>query len=170
MSESAYRQMVHDLAASSGAQRRPKRDIREEIVHKVHAAEAAGEPWALDVLFRWANEGAERDYEKAHGELNTTTYIRHDGTRMKKTTSYATPKRSAESGEIAFVQQTFWDYERVPFVGKRNELEAQGARIADVVAAFDAVLAAWDRNPDCRTAREAWEADGHSTDEIELAA
>lgn len=165
MSESVYRQLVADLAADGHSSGRTKRDIREEIVHLVHTS---GEPWALDVIERWEREGAERDYEAAHTALNTTTYIRHDGKRVKKTTSYSTPVRASDSGEVAYVQQSFWDYERAPFVGKRNEMAAQGARIEDVVAAMDLVLAAWDRHPDALTAREAWTADGRSIDEIDL--
>lgn len=168
MSESAYRQLVADLATDGHSAGRTKRDIREEIVHLVHVAYATGEPWALEVMERWQREGAERDYESAHTALNTTTYIRRDGKRVKKTTSYSTPVRTSDSGEIAYVQQSFWDYERAPFVGKRNEMAAQGARIADVVAAMDLVIAAWDRHPDAQTARDAWTADGRSLDEIDL--
>lgn len=168
-SESTYRQMVADLAANGHSQRRPKRDISDEIVARVHEACESGERWATDVLERWDREGAERDYEAAHGSLNTTTYIRADGTRAKKTTSYSMPQRDVASGDVvAYVQCSFWDYDRPSLLGKRAEMAAQGARIADAVAAMDQVLDAWGRHPDCATAREAWEADGRSVDEISL--
>lgn len=171
MSESVYRQMVAQLAASGHSQRRPKSQIREEIVHYVEVAFAAGEHWAKEVLLRWQLEGAERDYEQAHKSMNTTTYIRKDGMRVRKTVSYSQPKRSAETGAVEeWVQGAFWEYTLPEMLNKRNELDAQDKRLVEIVAAFDVVIAAMKRHTECKTAREAWLADGHDLAEIQLAA
>lgn len=171
MSDSQYRQLVVQLAASGHSQRRPKSQIREEIVHLVESALGQGEPWAAEVMMRWHLEGAERDYEQAHKSMNTTTYIRKDGMRVRKTVSYSQPKRSAETGAVEeWVQGAFWEYSLPEMLNKRNELDAQDKRLAEIVTAFDVVIAAMKRHPDCKTAREAWLADGHDLAEIQLAA
>jgi len=169
VTEHPYWQRVRDLVESANAQRRPKHEIREEIVHLVHVAEHAGEPWARDVLIRWASEGADADYTKVFKDLNTVTYIRADGRRTRKTVAYSRPTRSAESGEIVGRQmQAWWGMSRAAVAELRRELVEQDERLRDVIAALDRLLAAMDAHPNCATAREAWEADGHDVDEIDL--
>lgn len=169
MSETEYRQLVAQLAAAGHSQRRTKRDIREEIVHRVSTALDDGEPWALEVVQRWQCAGAEADYERAHRELNTTTYIRRDGRRIRKTVSYSRPKRSGEDGSIvAWVQDSFWDYDLPTIINKRSDLAAQGALLMESAAAFDLVIEVMLSHPGCKTAREAWLADGRDLAEIDL--
>lgn len=168
MSEMTYRQLVAELAGSGNADGRTKRDIREEIVHLVTEAWRGRQPWAGDVMGRWQREGAERDYERAHAALNTTVYVTASGIRKRKTTSYSTPRRSADSGDVAYVQASFWDYDRPAFARKREEIVAQSDRLTEVVTAMELVLDAWSRHPNARTAREAWLADGRSLGEIDL--
>jgi hypothetical protein len=170
MSEHRYWTIVSDLARIGHVTGRPKGEISTEIIGKVHEAAAAGEHWAVETLARWAREGASRDYTRSHGSLNTTTYVRANGRRVRKTTSYSLPKVDSKTGDVVgHVQASFWDYEKAPFTSKRAELAAQEERISDVVAAMDQVLDAWKRSPDSKTARIAWEADGHTTTEIDLA-
>lgn len=168
MSEHTYRQMVADLASSGHAEGRAKRDIRDEIVRMVDLAANTDAPWATSVLDRWATEGAERDYEEAHKSLNVTTYIRADGRRVKKTTSYSQPKRAAETGDVVYVQATFWDWTLEELTLKRDEMLAQEERLADVVQAMNQLIDAWKLHPEAQTAREAWESAGHSVNEIDL--
>jgi hypothetical protein len=170
MSEHIYRHLVHELAISGTSDGRPKHEIREEIVARVHAAADDGESWAIAALERWDREGAEKDYEKAHTALNATIYITRDGRRKRKTTSYSLPKRDVATGEVTYEQKTLWDYERPQLKGKRAELAAQRGHLDDAVAIFDRIDAVWDRHPECRTARQAWEADGHSVSEVDLSA
>src|SRR5688572_22539807 len=100
MTESQYWQMVNDLVATGHDAGRPKHDVREEIVHRVYAAAEAGEPWAVDTVARWSRDGADADYTRVHKGLNSVTYIRADGRRMRKTASYSRPSRATDSGEI----------------------------------------------------------------------
>lgn len=166
MSESVYRQWVADLA-SNGI--RPKHELAEEILAYVHHANAAGEPWALEVLTRWEREGSGRDYTNAHKELNSVTYIRRDGRRVKKTTSYSRPKRSTESGEIVGYQmQTWWAMDRTQIGELERDLSNQSAQMADAHTQVRAIAAAMDRHPECDTAADAWVTDGRSLDEIDL--
>jgi hypothetical protein len=169
MSESRYWNQVRQLVDSGYAQGRPKHEIREEITHLVQAAHADGEHWAAETLMRWERDGADDDYTRVFKDMNTTTFIRADGRRTRKTVAYSRPRRSAESGEIVGRQmQAWWGMARPAVEALRHELSAQGDRIADSVAGLDRVLAAMDRHPECATAREAWEADGRSVDEIDL--
>lgn len=169
MTEHPYWQSVRDIVESGHDQRRPKHEIREEIVHLVQVAEMAGEPWAAEVMTRWQIAGAERDYTEVFKDLNTTTYIRRDGRRVRKTVAYSRTMRSPESGEIIGRQmQSWWAMSRAAVAELRNELAEQRGRLDDVLQALDRLIAAMDRHPECATAREAWEADGHDVDEIDL--
>lgn len=171
MTEHAYWQRVRELVQSGQDERRPKHDIREQIVHYVHSANAAGEAWAADVIGRWESAGADADYTRVFKDMNTITYVRADGRRMRKTVAYSRGMRSRASGEIIGRQmQAWWGMSRAAILELRRELYGQGERIADAVAALDQLLAAMDRHPDCATARDAWEADGRSVDEIDLSA
>lgn len=171
MTEHNYWPQVRDLVESGNEQRRPKHDIREQIVHLVHAAHSAGESWAADVLARWEAAGADADYTKVFKDLNTVTYIRADGRRVRKTVAYSRPMRSQVSGEIVGRQmQAWWGMSRAAILDLRREVVEQSVRLSDVIAALDALLSAMDRHPECATAREAWEADGRNVDEIDLGA
>lgn len=64
------------------------------------------------------------------------------------------------------VHSQFWHYSPARYLQKRNEIAARGAQLDDVVAAMDLVWKSIERNPDAKTARQAWEADGRSTAEI----
>lgn len=170
MSEHSYWRMVRDLVESGDAAGRPKREIRQEIVHQVHTAYVDGEQWAADVLTRWSESGADKDYTGVNKDRNAVTYIRADGRRVRKTVAYSRPKRDAMSGAIVGRQmQAWWGMSRASIEELRNEMARQSDRVSDVVAALDLLLAALDRHPECLTAREAWEADGHHVGEIDLA-
>lgn len=170
MNENTYWQMVRDLVESGDAAGRPKHEIRQEIVHHVHAAHADGEEWAADVLTRWSESGADADYTRVNKDRNAVTYIRADGRRVRKTVAYSRPKRDAMSGAVVGRQmQAWWAMSRAAIEELRNEMAQQADRVADVVAALDLLLAAMDRHPECTTAREAWEAAGHHIGEIDLA-
>jgi hypothetical protein len=169
MTEHKYWPQVRDLVESGNEQRLPKHDIRERIVHLVHAAHSAGEPWAADVLARWETAGADADYTKVFKDLNTVTYIRADGRRVRKTVAYSRPMRSQASGEIVGRQmQAWWGMSRSAILDLRREVAELSIRLSDVIAALDALIDAMTRHPEFATAREAWEADGRSVDEIDL--
>jgi hypothetical protein len=169
MSEHAYWTQVRDLVESGHSSRLAQHQIREQIVHLVHAAEAAGEEWAADTLTRWAAAGADADYTRAFKDLNTVTYIRKDGSRIRKTVGYSRPIRSADSGEIVGRQlQAWWGMSRAAIVELRAELVEQTDRLADVINVLGQLVAAFDAHPECTTAAEAWEAAGRSLDEIDL--
>ena len=118
---------------------------------------------------RWEREGADRDYTNVHKKLHSVTYIRRDGRRVRKTTSYSRPVRSAESGEIVGQQlQAWWGYSRTQLVELLRDMVGQVDNLGDVVYALRQLVAAMDRHPHAKTAREAWEADGRSVSEIDL--
>lgn len=166
MSEHVYKQRVVDLAA---AQAGPKHEIVAELVEMVHRGLAAGEHWAVEVASRWDRTGADADYTAAHKALNYVTYIRGDGRKVRKTTSYSRPTRSEDSGEIVGMQmQAWWDMSRNELVMLQTDMRSQTTRLADVVEALGQVIDAMDRHPECETAREAWSADGRSLSEIDL--
>lgn len=170
MSENEYWVQVRALVESRHSAGRTKREISEEIVHLVHTAHAVGEVWAAEVLTRWNAAGAAEDYGHIFKDLNTVTYIRGDGQRVRKTVGYSRPKRDKESGAIVGWQmQAWWGMSRAAVAELRQEMFAQGERLSDVVAALDQLLSAMDRHPDALTARDAWEADGRDVGEIELA-
>lgn len=169
MSDNTYRQIVSDMVATGHDAGRPKHDVREEIIHMVESAQEADEPWAFDVVARWMREGADRDYTDAHKALNSVTYIRADGRRVRKTASYSRPIRSVESGQIIGQQmQAWWGMSRAALYELRADVAEQHERLADVTAALDLLIEAMDQHPECGTARDAWEAAGHSVDEIDL--
>lgn len=170
MSESTYWDQVRRLVESGQEDRRPKHEIQEAIVHLVHAAHADGEVWAGDVLTRWSTAGAGTDYTKVYKDLNTVTYIRADGRRVRKTVAYSREMRSTVSGEIVGRQmQAWWSMSRAAIAELRNDMARQADQLGVVVEALDRLIAAMDRHPECTTAREAWEADGHDVAEIDLA-
>jgi hypothetical protein len=169
VSEHTYWNQVRDLVETGHQQSRPKHAVREEIVHLVISAEAAGEEWAAETLTRWMTSGADSDYTKVFKDQNTVTYVRKDGRRVRKTVGYSRPMRSPDSGEIVARQmQAWWGMSRAAIVELRNELVEQAERMADVIAVLDRLIEAMDRHPACATAAEAWEAAGHNLDEIEL--
>ena len=166
MSENQYWQMIRDLIESGHERNEPKREIREQIVHLVQGSD---EPWAADVRMRWESAGADADYTRVFKDMNTVTYIRRDGRRARKTVAYSISTRAADSGQIVGQQmQAWWEMSRPAMEQLRADMAVQGERIGDVVTAIDRILEAWDRHPKCRTPREAWEADGHSVNEIDL--
>jgi hypothetical protein len=168
VSENSYWQRIRDLVETAQTQRQPKHEIADEIVNLVYAADNRREPWAADVLDRWANAGASADYTRVFKDLNTVSYIRADGRRVRRTVGYSRPVRSAESGEVIGRQmQAWWGMGRAAVGELRNELAEQRGQLDDVLSALDRLLAAMDRHPGC-TAREAWEADGHDITEIDL--
>lgn len=118
---------------------------------------------------RWELAGAAADYTRVFKDANSVTYIRRDGRRVRKTVAYSRGMRSSASGEVIGRQmQAIWAMSRPAAEALRREMAELGERIADVVVALDLILAAWDEHPECRTARAAWEANGHSIDEIDL--
>lgn len=166
MSEQEYWQTVRDLADTASG---PKHEIREDLVNRVHTAHDAGEPWAAETLTRWSVQGADRDYTRVVKDMNTVTYVRRDGRRVRRTVAYSMPKRSKEDGAIEGRQmQAWWGMSRAAVESLRMELFAQAQRLTDSVTALDQLLSAMDEHPECRTAREAWEAAGRSLDEIDL--
>lgn len=168
MSEHAYWNAVRELVETGHVQGRPKHQISAEIVSLVEAACADGEHWAAETLERWMAKGADADYTRIFKDMNAITYIRADGRKVRKTVAYSRPKRSVVSGEIIGRQmEAYWGMLRPGVEELRREIFAQGERIDDVVAALDQILSAMDRHPGV-TAREAWEADGRSTTEIDL--
>lgn len=169
MTEHPYWQQIRDLVETGHQQSRPKHEVSQDIVDLVLTADRDGEPWAADVLNRWAVAGANADYTKAYKSLNEVTYIRADGRRVRKTVAYSRPMRSAGSGEIVGRQmQALWGMSRASVAALRNDVAEQRGRLDEVLAALDTLLAAMDRHPECATAREAWEADGHDIAEIDL--
>lgn len=169
MSEHPYWQKVRDLVETGHGLSQPKHEVSQAIVDLVLTADRDGELWAAEVLNRWAISGADDDYTKAFKSLNEVTYIRKDGRRVRKTVGYSRPIRSAASGEIVGRQmQALWGMGRAAVATLRNELAEQRGRLDEGLAALDSLLAAMDRHPECATAREAWEADGHNIAEIDL--
>lgn len=169
MSETSYWQLVNELVTSGHEAIRPKQEIREEIIAQVHDAYSNGEAWAVETLMRWERDGADRDYTNVHKKLNHVTYITADGRRVRKTASYSMPARSTESGQIIGQQmQTWWGMTKPELVELLNSIAAQADNLAVVVQALEQLVAAMDRHPACKTAREAWEADGRSVSEIDL--
>lgn len=169
MSEHEYWTFVRSIVERGHQNGRPKHEIREEIVDYVTTASHDGEVWAAEVMQRWERTAADEDYTKVFKDLNTVTYIRADGRRARKTVAYSRPKRSKEDGAIIGQQvQAWWYMDRAAVAELRRDLFGQSESLADVVAALDRILAAMDRHPDCKTALEAWEADGHDVGEIDL--
>lgn len=170
MRHEQYWAMVRDLAESGHEQSIPKHELTDQIVANVHAAGNRGEEWAADVLARWDAAGADGDYTKAFKEMNTVTFIRADGRRQRKTVAYSRPMRSKEDGVIVGRQmQAWWGMTRAAIAELRAELADADERMRDIIAMLDRVIAAMDRHPECDTAAEAWQADGHDLDEIDLA-
>lgn len=166
MSEHIYRQFVADLAANG---QRPKAELRSDIIGYVHHGYAQGEPWATEVLARWEAAGADADYTAAHKALHSVTYIRGDGRRVRKTTGYSRPIRSAESSEIiGYQMQSWWDMDLNQLVLLEADLERQHEQLNDSRAAVRAAREALQRHPECGTAREAWLAEGRSLAEIDV--
>lgn len=170
MSENKYWLLVNELAAEDPGGWQPKQLMAEEIVGHVNAAHAAGEPWATEVLMRWDRDGANRDYTSSHKKINGVRFLRRDGRKVRNTTSYSRPARSADSGEIIGQQlQVWWGMSRAELYELRTDMANQADRLGLTVEALDLLIAAMDRHPDCQTVREAWQADGHSVNEIDLA-
>ncbi len=171
MSEREYWQMVRDLAGSNEDSDTTKREIGAGIVHRVHAAHAAGQHWAADVLTRWSERSAAADFTRVVKDRNSVTYLRADGSKVRKTTAYSRPVRSVETAEIVGRQmQAWWEMSRAAVEMLRQEIFEQGERLADVLTVLDQLLAAMDRHPQCLTVRDAWEMDGRSLGEIDLKA
>jgi hypothetical protein len=169
VSEHTYRQHIVDLIGAGQQDAEPKRLIVEEIVNHVEAALAAGEPWAQSVAARWALAGAAKDYTDAFKALNSTTYIRADGRRVRKTVAYSRTRRDEASGQVVGQQmQAWWSMSRYQLMDLRRDITEQRDRLDDVVTALDQVIAAMERHPYCVTARDAWLADGRDLDEVDL--
>lgn len=170
MSESQYWQLVRNLVEAGNEAGLPKHEIREDIVHQVHTAHAAGEHWAAEVLTRWGSAGADADYTRVFKNRNSVTYITADGRRVRKTVAYSLPQRSVESGQVIGRQlQAWWEMSPAAVGLLRDEIAQQGDRLADLLVALDLLLAAIARHPKAKTVGEAWLADGRSVDEIDLA-
>lgn len=165
-----YWAMVRHLVDSGQEQSIPKRRLTEQLVANVQAAYAEGEQWAVDVVARWASGGADEDYTKVFKEMNFVTFIRADGKRQRKTIAYSRPMRSKEDGAIVGRQmQAWWGMSRAAIAELRAELTDADERMRDIIAMLDRIIAAMDRHPQCATAAEAWQADGHELGEIDLA-
>lgn len=164
-----YWALVRALVESGQEQRRPKRAISEQITGAVADGIENDEEWAIDTLTRWCRDGADEDYTKVFKDMNTVTYIRADGSRTRKTVAYSRPMRSQGDGQIIGRQiQAWWGMSRAAIQELRNELNGQRENLGDSLAMIDRLIGAMDRHPQCTTAAEAWEADGHDLDEIDL--
>lgn len=170
MKAEQYWAMVQHLVESGQEQSIPKHQLTAQIVANVEQAYADGEGWAADIMARWAEAGAAEDYTKKFKDMNFVTFIRRDGSRQRKTTAYSRPMRSKEDGAIVGRQmQAWWGMSRAMIAELRAELAEADERMRDSIAMLDRIIAAMDRNPQCTTAAEAWEADGHELEEIDLA-
>lgn len=167
MSEARYWQILNELASESPEM--TNNALADLIIGRVEAADAADEYWAAETLTRWALEGARRDYNNVHKKVHGVMCITRGGRRVRKTTSYSRPIRSDDSGEIIGYQlQAWWGFGRVQLLELRRDIAEQIERQNDSLEAIDRLIAAMERHPDARTARDAWEADGHSVSEIDL--
>lgn len=165
-----YWAMVRGLVDSGQESSIPKHQLTERIVANVSAAYDDGEKWAADVLTRWCLAGADKDYTESYKDANYVTFIRADGQRQRKTVAYSRPMRSKGDGAIVGRQmQAWWGMSRAAIAELRAELAQSDERLRDIIAMLDRIIAAMDRNPSCATAAEAWQADGHDLDEIDLA-
>jgi hypothetical protein len=160
---------VRVLVDSGQDERRPKHEISDAVVRLVRLAADEGESWATEVLDRWCREGAAADYTKVFKDMNTVTFIRANGRRARKTVAYSRPMRSKADGAIIGRQiQAWWGMSRVAIFELRNELVGQREALGDILSMIDRIVEAMDRHPECATAAEAWLADGHDLDEIDL--
>lgn len=169
MTNEKYWTAVRRLVESGQEDQKPKHAIAESIAAEVREAAHSGDQWAIDVLDRWIRDGAAEDYTKVFKDMNTVTFIRADGRRARKTVAYSRPMRSKEDGAIVGRQiQAWWGMSRAHVFELRNELAEQDERLLDVISMIDRLIVAMDRHPECATAAEAWQADGHDLDEIDL--
>jgi len=165
-----YWAMVRHVVGSGQERSIPKHQLTDLIAANVAQAYEDGEEWAADVMARWAADGAAEDYTKTYKDMNFVTFIRADGRRQRKTTAYSRPMRSKDDGVIVGRQmQAWWGMSRAAIAELRAELADADERMRDIIAMLDRIIAAMDRHPQCSTAAEAWEADGHELDEIDLA-
>lgn len=165
-----YWNLVRQLVESGQEQNRPKHEISAAIARRVYEAIDTDEPWAGEVVARWAQGGAAKDYTEVFKDMNLVTYIRKDGRRTRKTTAYSRPMRASDDGAIVGRQmQAWWGMSRAMIFELRADLAGQDERLRETVEMLDLIGAAMDRHPECATAAEAWEADGHDLGEIDLA-
>jgi hypothetical protein len=168
MIESFYWETLRAFVENGTADREPKRKICASVAQFVQDAAARDERWAIEVLDRWIRRSADADYTRIHKALHTTTYIRHDGKRVRKTTSFSRPQRSSDTGAIIGHQmEIVWEMDQNAVAALRRDIFDAQQCLTDQVTVLDQILGAMGRHPDCVTAREAWEADGREIGKID---
>lgn len=166
-----YAQHVLDVLIAGQRKELKNAEIAASIVAHVEANAAAGEPWAIVTMDRWAVEGASRDLKAADKAQHGVDLIRRDGRRYRTTVAYSRPKHNPVSAEITGYQmQAWWDMSYAQLSELYVDLQTQAQTLGDKAGAVSRVLDTMQRHPECLTARQAWEVDGHHVDEIDLSA
>ncbi len=153
--------------------------IRDEP-HTVSATEAssallslalAGETWAQDRLYELARAALVKDIKDRRQAASVITFTDGAGRKRRMKTAVSRPQVDQESGESAGWQLVLaWDMTAEELNALLLDLQRSSREVRERITAVRALLDALAAHPECATAREAWQAEGRSLDEIDLSA
>lgn len=131
----------------------------------------AGEVWARDKMFDLARAALIKEIKERRQAASIVVYTDGAGRKRRMKTAVSRPQVNRETGEVESYQLVLaWDMDAEALNAVLLDLQRSSREVRERINAVRALLDALERHPRCRTARDAWLADGRSVDEIDLSA
>jgi transcription elongation GreA/GreB family factor len=131
----------------------------------------AGELWARQRVFELTRAALIKEIKERRQAASEITFTDGAGRKRRMKTAHSRPMVNRESGEVESYQLVLaWDMDAEALNALLLDLQRSSREVRERIAAVRALIDALARHPECTTAREAWTADGRSTDEIDLSA
>ena len=149
----------------------PHTDVATDMAQALLDLYAAREPIGTTKVFEATRALCIEALKDFIAEPSKVTVITRSGRAYKKRTAVSRATLDRETGELVGYQMVIeWDMTSVELNALLADLTRNASELRVRISVVRALLDALDRHPECRTAREAWIADGRSTEQIDLSA
>jgi hypothetical protein len=132
---------------------------------------AEQEPWAIAVVHESVRARCLRNIKEQRQAPHKATFIDTKGRARAVNTALSRPIRDEDSGDVVAHQLVIeWDMDAAQLNAVLAHLSQSAVELRGRIQVARALLDALARHPKCKTAREAWTADGKALDSIDLRA
>ncbi len=147
----------------------PHTKIADDFAQSLIDLYRAGEQWTDGMVYGAVRDHCVRALNRAHKEVHSIAGVTQTGRARRFTPSTSKPRRDARSGQIVSWQRTLlWNYGLDELEAHLAKLLTDRQELDERTALVRALIASMRRHPDCKKAIDAWQADGHSVDEVDL--
>lgn len=127
------------------------------------------QPWAVAVVREAVRARCLRNIKEQRQAPHRAEFVDSKGRRRSVNTAVSLPVRDVGTGDVVAHQLVIeWDMDAARLNDVLVRLSRDAREVRGRIQVAQALLAALSRHPECKTARQAWIADGRSINEINL--